>query len=159
MLHCAFEKAFLFLIQFSVLSWLDLTGPQVPVMQRNSTGSADVPAAENLLFPQQPLSLAHDSSPPWQLCSSIFQEERRISPSLERRMGTVCRGGTSWAWILLLQMHNFGPAHIICVSAGVSSHCSTWCTLNTNCFLLLPEYFTYWYSVSFENQEHGELCF
>lgn len=152
MVHCAFEKVFFFLIKYPVPCWSDLTGPQVPVMQRNFTESTELPfflcpAAENPLFPQQPLSLAHDSSHTWQLCSSIFQEGRMISPGLERRMGAMypgsCTGGTSWAWILLLQMHNVGPVHIICVSGGVSLHSSTRCTLNTNCFLLLPENFTY----------------
>lgn len=134
------------------------------------TGSTELPffrcpAAENPLFPQQPLSLAHDSSHTWQLCSSIFQEGTVISPRLERRMGTVCsgscRGGTSWAWILLLQMHNFGPAHVICGSGGVSLHFSTRCTLNTNCFLLLPEYCTCWCSVYVLGfrRELGEVMF
>lgn len=52
--------------------------------------------------------------------------------------------GLPWVWILLFQEHNFGPAHIICVSGGLSLQCSTRCTLNTNCFVLLPEDFTYW---------------
>lgn len=157
MVHCDFKKAFLFLMKYPIPSWPNWTPSPCDAQKlhwKHRSPFFPVSCSRESPFPSIPCPC------PWLISHMAAQlqhfpgGENDLSISGEED-GHSVQGGTSWTWILLLQMHNFGPAHIICVIAGVSLQCWTWCTLNTHCFsafccclsiLLTDAQFVFWES-------------
>ena len=150
MVHCAFGKVFFFLIKSPIPCWSNLTGPQVPVMQRNFTGSTELPFFS---VPQQRISSYPSSPPPWcmthLICMAVLLQdfpggESNASISGEENghsaLGQAAQVGLSrcrfcCSECVIVVLHIFRLATMVWYP--YVAYYSTRCTLNTNCFMLI----------------------